>query len=174
MDDRTRKSISKIADWIIEQFDIQIPITDMDAAVAKLGGRIEELEGARVSDCVRKGAIDEEAFVISISKYDSVARRNFAVAHEIGHLFLHMGYMSNYEIWDAYDSQTYRIGTTHREFEAHEFASAFLMPQKEFFDCVYANKVDNAVSTDILASYFNVSSGEIVNRGKWLGVLLWR
>lgn len=174
MNDRTRKNITQIADWIIKNFDIEIPITNMDEVVTKLGGRIEEVEEAIFSDTIKKGDVGDVAFVVQISKYTSNRIRNFAVAHEIGHLFMHMGYMSDYDAWNKMDDDANLIGTTHKEFEAHEFACAFLMPQKEYYDFVYENKENNGISTEKLGAYFGVPNGEAVNRGKWLGVLLWR
>lgn len=175
MDNRTRKNIAKIANWIIEYFEIQVPITDMDMVVAKLGGKVEESNSPIFMDIVRKGTEEEGvSFVVCISKYSSIQRRNFAIAHEIGHLFMHMGYMSNYETWEACDANASLIGTCHEEFEAHEFASAFLMPRQQYFDFLYDHKENNAVSTQVIANHFLVPRVEAVNRGKWLEVLLWK
>ncbi len=174
MNQPTRKSIAKIADWVIDYFEIPIPITDIDAVVEKMGGRIEEIEATGSADIIQANDESGFSFVVSIPQYTSENKRNFAISHELGHLFLHMGYMSNQALWESYDPNASLIGSSHEDFEAHEFAAAFMMPKQKFYDYVYEHKVGNAVSTREISLYFKAPLDEVVSRGKWLEVLVWR
>lgn len=69
---------------------------------------------------------------------NSAVRRQFDAAHELGHCVLH-----NERIGDEDGRTEIRI----REWEANQFAAAFLMPKKAFLtDLVYPNKLDFYVS----------------------------
>lgn len=67
----------------------------------------------------------------------------------------------------------YRNGSSELEYQANEFAAAFLMPRKD-----YKNKLDehikgNMVNTEKIARHFFVSIDAAVNRGIELGYLEW-
>jgi Zn-dependent peptidase ImmA (M78 family) len=40
-----------------------------------------------------------------ISPYQSEERRKFTIAHELGHLFLHMGYLLDSDLWSGQDEK---------------------------------------------------------------------
>lgn len=72
-----------------------------------------------------------QEFAIHVSPFQLDECRRLTIAREIGHLFLHMGYWSSDEWWkDA--ERYYRRGLEEGENEAHEFAAAFLMPEREY------------------------------------------
>ncbi|AWC31850.1 MULTISPECIES: spr1629 family repressor/antitoxin [Bacillus] len=66
---------------------------------------------------------DERPFIMLGNLKKSAARRNFDLAHELGHLLLH--YKVEFSLLD---------NKSHREYEqeANLFAGAFLLPEKEF------------------------------------------
>ena len=101
-------------------------------------------------------------------------RRNFTIAHELGHLFLHMGYQIDEELWKNSDNMILnRFGNSERELEANEFAAAFLMPEKEYKRIAEKYSEGNTVFIRKVAEYFNVSVEAASYRGKWLGYLQW-
>ena len=109
----------------------------------------------------------------SVSPHQPIGRRNFTIAHELGHLFLHMGYKINQEIWERQEVTYFRKGDSEEEYEANEFAAAFLMPKKVYKEIMDRHTEGNIVYTSKIAEEFNVSVKAASNRGKWLGYLVW-
>lgn len=78
---------------------------------------------------------DDIPYIVLGNIKKSAARRNFDLAHELGHLLLH--YKTEFNMLDK---PSYKI----KEDEAHLFASEFLMPMKAFTEDVSKiNKVSN-------------------------------
>lgn len=163
-----------MADAVRDVYSIKGPISDIDQVVQKMGGIVREdfsLDG--FSDGrVRK--LENGGFEITVSPYQTVERRNFTIAHELGHLFLHMGFMTDEERWEAQNNISYyRSGNSELEYQSNEFAAAFLMPKAEYKEVMDENTDGNLVKTSKVAEYFHVSIDAAANRGKWLGYLRW-
>lgn len=78
---------------------------------------------------------DDIPYIVLGNIKKSAARRNFDLAHELGHLLLH--YKTEFNMLDK---PSYKS----KEDEAHLFASEFLMPRKAFTeDILKINKVSN-------------------------------
>ncbi len=175
MDNGMRMKINALAEDIIKLFDIPTPIDDMDMVVTKLGGRLQEdKETSGYSD----GTIDREdlnyPFCIRIPYRQSENRKNFTVAHELGHLFLHMGYMIDSDLWERSRSMKFRrSGNSELELQANEFAAALLMPRGKYKEILDKFSEDNYVFISKVADYFHVSIDAATYRGKWLGYLEW-
>lgn len=170
MNAATRNMINSLTEDILQLFNIHVPIENLDELVDSLGGRIKE--DIKYSD----GAVQKEgdAFIIWISPFQDEKRRRFTIAHELGHLFLHMGYLTNKELWNKQENKIYqRIGNSEKEYQANEFAAAFLMPRKAYFKVMNENLSGNKVNTSKIAEHFNVSVEAASNRGKFLGYLKW-
>ena len=115
-----------------------------------------------------------DGFRIIVSPYQDEKRERFTIAHELGHLFLHMGYRTNKELWARQENNIYhRIGSSEKEYQANEFAAAFLMPASEYLTVLKRIADGNVVDTSKIAEYFNVSVEAASNRGKFLGYLRW-
>ncbi len=175
MDNSMRIQINALAEDIIKLFDIPMPIDDMDMVVTKLGGRLQEDEAI---NCYSDGIIEREdlnyPFSIKIPYSQSENRKNFTVAHELGHLFLHMGYMINSDLWESSRSMKfYRKGNSEMELQANEFAAALLMPKEKYKEILDKFSEDNYVLIAKVADYFHVSIDAATYRGKWLGYLEW-
>ena len=173
MNSKLRKTINEIAEIIIETLDINIPIDSLDKIVTNLGGKIirkYELDGAD-----GKVYRDGERFVIEIPMIDNKCREKFTIAHELGHLFLHMGYAIDEKLWEKNKDKVYlRKEVGEMEYQAHEFAAAFLMPREIFFEVMNENyNGDGTYSMNKVADYFQVSLESAINRGRWLGILSW-
>lgn len=162
--------INSLTQDILTLFNIQIPIQDIDELVGMLGGSIQTDFSCTDGSVVKEG----ESFRILISPFQDEKRRRFTIAHELGHLFLHMGYLTNAELWERQDENIYhRLGSSEKEYQANEFAAAFLMPQKEYIKIMNENIIGDKVNTSKIAEYFNVSVEAASNRGKFLGYLKW-
>uniref|UniRef100_UPI003AB21698 ImmA/IrrE family metallo-endopeptidase n=1 Tax=Anaerostipes caccae TaxID=105841 RepID=UPI003AB21698 len=169
-----KQLINEMANEVIRQYNITIPITNIDEVVRRMNGSIQENSAI---DGFSDGRIRKDgssSFVIEVSPFQTVERRNFTVAHEIGHLFLHMGFMTNESRWNSQKNITYyRNGNLESEYQSNEFAAAFLMPEDEYERIMDKNTEGNLVNTLEIARYFHVSVDAAANRGKWLGFLKW-
>ena len=174
MDRERRAFINQEADRIRARLDIGVP-ADPEIAVRRLGGEIirKPRHQMPAEAVIRpKG----EAFVIELSEDSFPGRERFSIAHELGHLFLHMGF-GNPHLWRlqaAYkDLAMTRLGYNEQEFEAHEFAGAFLMPAEEFRSVAEANKTNGSYKLKSIAEHFGVSIDAAKRRGQWLNLFSW-
>lgn len=173
MNSKIRNLINDLADQILDYYNIDIPISDIRETVSMLGGRVETNNNlsAFADGLVKK---DKDGFVIIVSPYQSSEREKFTIAHEIGHLFLHMGYKCDDDLWNKQtETEYYRNGNSEEEYEASEFAASFLMPEDVYRDILKQNTKNGKVAIDKIASFFGVSNMAAINRGKWLGCLQW-
>lgn len=169
MTDLLRKKIKQIVDVLIESCEIETPV-DLQNLVTSLGGEITTLtEESSVFGSVKR--IDNNRFIISVSPNQNEHRKRFTVAHELGHLFLHMGFPEE----KTENVEMYRIGASEQEYQANEFAACLLMPEKEFIEVVMSNTDNSSAEVNInaVAQYFNVSETSAINRGRWLGIIQW-
>lgn len=172
MDPRKQAEIRLLADTVRESLDLGVPI-DVEMAVQRLGGEV--IRSARVDpDVEAKVARAGERFKIFIQKGKPEARQRFSIAHELGHLFLHMGYLIDPDRWsesDEYrDSVYYRFGHGIEEEEANEFAAAFLMPEDEFRGITARLLSRGPDAVDEIARHFATSRDATVVRGNVLGI----
>lgn len=78
---------------------------------------------------------DDRAYIVLGTIRKTAARRNFDLAHELGHLLLH--YTHEFTIQDADTNKTL-------EQEANFFAGEFLLPEEQFMnECKMINKKSN-------------------------------
>ena len=171
MNNELRMLINNLTQDIIDLYNIQIPIQNINDVVMALGGRIEEsIDINNMSDgSIRK---QDNGFIVYVLPFQSSERKKITIAHELGHLFLHMGYKINSELWNKQENATYyRAGDSLIEYQANEFAAALLMPKKLYKEIMDQYTIGNKVETDKIASYFGVSISAASNRGKFLGYL---
>ena len=173
MDFATQRYIDNLAEAIIKAYDITIPVHNIDAVVQRMGGTVEEQKGLDdlYDGTIRKTGYD--SFSIAISPFQSQKRKAFTVAHELGHLFLHMGFLIDPVVWENQDDTVYRrFGSSEQEYQANEFAAALLMPQKEYVEVLKRNIRNGRVDISAVANYFHVSNAAAGNRGRFLGYLI--
>lgn len=172
MDTATRNYINSLAQNIINFYNITIPITNIESVVKLIGGEIEEKFNF---DDMCDGSISKygiNSFRIIISPYQNNERKSFTIAHELGHLFLHMGYMTNDSVWQTQYQAVYRrFGATEQEYQANEFAAALLMPINNYRQIIDKYSIGNQVNIAEVAKYFKVSISAATNRGRFLGYL---
>ena len=158
MDSSTRIFIDNLAEAVIDAYGITIPIDNIEDVVKKIGGEI--VEKADLDDLydgtIRK--VDQSSFSIVISPFQSEGRKAFTVAHELGHLFLHMGFGVDPDLWSRQNDTIYRrFGTS----------------EQEYLSELLRNKTDDGkVCISEIADYFHVSNAAAGNRGKFLGYLI--
>lgn len=178
---KRRKIIENVANVVKKHFDITRVKTldEWMKTIEKMGGMLLinknlfcDAKIYKISDDGENGVF----FKIEISPNQSQARINFSIAHELGHLFLHMFYRINYDNWRNIEiGKSYnRIGNNEIESQANEFAAEFLMPKVEFLNKLEEYKEStNSYNIQPIADYFGVSEQAVLNRGKWLGVFAW-
>ena len=162
--------IHVFAEQISRQLAVE-PGDVLESLVARLGGRVtyngsyESIGGAPPS-IVAAGLRD---FTIYLPIDTSQVRDRFTIAHELGHLFLHLpmvqkrwpsGRMRATRWVDQSDSQQQRA-----EWEANWFAAAFLMPSEDFRDYW-----EQAPDLERIASKFAVSEKAAKYRAIALGL----
>lgn len=172
-----RKRINKLAEKIRLALEMTAPPYDPEEAISKLNGIISyDIQDCNTDAYIEK--IDEEHFCIHLNQYKHHNRERFTLAHELGHLFLHMGYIIDNEKWNSlsvveesifYRDNTYSID----EYEANEFAASFLMPFDEFMNVAEKNLDNNRYNLEPISKHFDVSIDAVANRGKWLGIFRW-
>lgn len=168
-----RQEINRLASQIRHALELDVTPFPVDTAVERLRGRIELSESSEAEAMVKKAG---DSFVIALAA-QLETRRRFSVAHELGHLFLHMGYLIDPEKWAAIDeyrdAPKYRYGFSEEEYEAHEFAAALLMPADAFRSSVARLATGGRTPLNPIAEQFQVSMDAARVRGQWLGVFEW-
>jgi predicted transcriptional regulator len=148
----------------ILEFDVGAPL---EPIVSRLGGEISY--NAPEEHAEKSGAIVARApedFTIYLASFTSPIRDRFTIAHELGHLFLHLPMVKKRDP-DATMIATRWVDETNQdqqraEWEANWFAAGFLMPAEEFLE--YKDH-----DVEYIASRFNVSVQAAQIRLKLLG-----
>ena len=156
---------------IIDLYHIQIPIQDIDEAVKMFGGRVEEdrEKYCKYCDFISK---ERDSFAIYISPYYKSERRKMIIAQQLGHLFLHMGYQTNHDLWNHQKEGRFQEKNNPEQArQANSFAFALLMPEKEYRKMIDLNSEGLLVQTKNIAEYFGVSLAAAAQRGRGLNIL---
>lgn len=142
---------------------------DIVKAIKKLGGRI--VSGSTGDEDTESGSMIARSlsdFVIYVSPFTSLERDRFTIAHELGHLLLHLpkalathpgATMRATRYVDNDDEKQRRA-----EWEANWFAAAFLMPSREF-------EIEFKKGAEFAQRKFKVSSSAVEARAKSLGLI---
>lgn len=167
MKSEIRQYINELGEKLYRMLNLE-PNFNINEVVENLGGRLELVDNlgdvsARIEKISRNIPNNTEDFLITVSESDPLTRRRFSIAHELGHLFLHMDFLDDKK-WNenngVKDSIKYRYGHSVEETEAHEFAASFLMPVEEFVSSYNELKMDNNSKEGIIrdiAQRFGVS-----------------
>lgn len=183
MNPARRTQIERMAAIVRTNTDITAMPVDPAEVVKKLNGRVKDkwalAKGVEaLVQRIADGSDCEFEIQISVTVHDN--RRKFSIAHELGHLFLHMGYKTNPTKWatvEPYlDGAMFRQGHTEEEYEANEFAGALLMPKDLFAEQVKANEnpETHRIRVQPIADFFGVSVDAVKTRGALLRLLAWK
>ena len=163
-----------------EQADSFFPI-DINSVITDLNGIIKE----DITDLSSDGYIQYTDappldFEIHIRNISDERRKRFTLAHELGHLFLHMDFFDiekrkQHKVYQ--DCRFYRKegNYTEEELQTNEFAASFLMPSKKFIEVATRSLIENGAAYDVnrISDFFGVSNLAAITRGRWLGVFAW-
>ena len=124
----------------------------LEDMVFALGGILKEspMQGAE-GRILMNG---DKAVITINSNITYPGKRNFVIAHEIGHFVLHKGLTPFYSDTDKTLAEWYKNGP--QEQQANQFASELLMPS-DLFKSKIAGKKLNLSLIEQIAGYFNVS-----------------
>lgn len=173
MDILTQNYINELAQKIISIYNITIPIMDIERIVQQMGGKIEEkFNFDDICDgTIRKNGTN--SFYIAVTPFQELERRTFTIARELGHLFLHMGFRINNQLWEQQSETVYRrFRLAEQEDQANEFATSLLMPKEIYKKILNENLSGNTVDISKIAYYFRVSVATVTKRGRILGYLI--
>uniref|UniRef100_UPI0031B58F76 ImmA/IrrE family metallo-endopeptidase n=1 Tax=Clostridioides difficile TaxID=1496 RepID=UPI0031B58F76 len=142
----------------------------MNNVVDKMGGIIKKDNSlSKFSDSyIRKLKNSHYEFEIVIPYSQSNHISNMHIAKALGHLFLHMRYNIDDDIWNSQKiNDFYKSKNLQEEEQAKEFALALIMPKSEF-DLIEENGV---INIDKVSKYFNVNQRDSLNRAYSLGYI---
>lgn len=141
------RQIQKIAEGVLDEYHITIPIKDIGSVVATLGGKIEEAKDVFGHGVIKTG---DHSFILSLWQYkvptdDPVAYYNYAATKLLGLLFIGMGFQTDEDLWQRQPLgqiiHFHDLGPgSDPECRAQAFARAFMMPRKQFLDFVKKSK----------------------------------
>jgi Zn-dependent peptidase ImmA (M78 family) len=163
-----KSSVEAFANQVAQKLGFR-PGDDIVKPVKKLGGKI--VAGSTGDEDIQSGSMIARSlsdFIIYVSPFTSLERDRFTIAHELGHLLLHLPKVLKAKP-DAVMRATRHVDNSDErqrraEWEANWFAAAFLMPAAEF-QIQYNKGVENAQRT------FKVSSAAVEARAKSLGLV---
>ena len=150
---------------------------DPHDAISKLKGEVQyDIQNHNTDAFIKR--LGETSFCVHLNEARPPQRARFTLAHGLGHLFLHMGYIFDPEKWKSQsvfnESVFFRDSRYSKdEYEANEFAAAFLMPREEFLEIAEENLAGIKYRLQPIAEHFEVSIHAVSNRGKWLGLFQW-
>ena len=169
---KKNKVIEELTQDIISNYNIQIPINNIDKVIEKLGGEVKESNNIEKLVKGRLKKENDNKFKIIIPIFKHKEDRTFAIAQELGHLFLHMGYQTNKKIWDKYKkNEYYDSDDVASELQANYFAMALLMPKYRYIERVNNTIVDGRINVMNIAEYFGVSISTAHTRGEIIGII---
>lgn len=173
MTDYIRNMINSLAEDILDIYKIGFRVDDINDLVQKLGGSIQMKKDFSYASLEKNG----DGFKIIVSSYQDEQRKRFAIAQELGHLFLHMGYKTNAEIWEKQaDKVPFQEKDPEKVRQANEFAAALLMPRYIFFLTLeaasdIAESGKRTIHMQAVADFFNVSLSAAYTRAKIFGII---
>lgn len=176
MNNYTLRWIEDLTENILYEYDVTIPIINIEELVEKIGGKVVYDNLEFNSSWIEK--IDDKYFLIKINTNDDWFMRHYEdknyikriIAYELGHLFLYMGYKINNEL--------YKSIQINKEYHTHLleldnvsiFKNSLFMPRNDFARIMEKYKTkDNTIDPQEIANYFNIGYGDVINRGRVLG-----
>lgn len=146
------KLIWQLADLVSAKMKYR-PSSSLHKLIERLGGTIEFING---NDAISKTSyikVENSSFTIYLSSDNFPLRERYILAHELGHYILHSrcGTMPIEANHADYASDELANGV---EFEAHEFACAFLISEAEYKKI--AQKTERAPDAIMMAAHFYV------------------
>lgn len=150
--------IEELTEKNINVYKIQIPIINIKEVIRSIGGKIVYVNSY---DELVDGNIvktHDKKFNILLSVLNKNNNNNFTIAYSLGHIFLHMGYRTNFSLWNnIVINKQYKFEFLKQEKQAEYFALSLLMPQTTFLKVFYKYSNNNMVDMTEVANHFKVS-----------------
>lgn len=176
MNNCTLRWIEELTENILYEYDITIPIINIEELVEKIGGNVVYDNLKFDFSCIEK--TDNNSFLIKINTNDDYFKKYYEtenyikriIADELGYLFLYMGYQTNNELWKSIsikkEYHTHLLELDHVSI----FKDSLFMPRNDFTKIIEKYKTkDNTIDPQKIADYFNIGYGDVINRGRVLG-----
>lgn len=149
--------INRLTEEIVKAYHVKIPILNMKNIVRMMGGCVKEDKEFDEFDDKPIKKNENGSFQITISKKKDKRYQNFEIARELGHIFLHMGFEINNEIWIRQDtSKPKQFTQCEQLYQANLFAESLLIPQDKAIHFLKENKMLDSYNVRELATYFHV------------------
>lgn len=174
MNEEVKEYINNIA-GIVKKHYKKAKAGSLEEFVRMLGGVVKEDSetGLTADGSINKQEGTDE-FTILLVPGMTKERKQFIIAHELGHLFLHLDFGRDPEKWIKTCYVGYfEGGDPEKEQQANEFAEVFLMPQEEYIKTLEKCTDREIVNIDKVAQHFNVTRNIAEHRGRSLGYLRW-
>lgn len=168
MDKNKKELIKIIADLLHEKAQLTDDF-DIENLVKRLNGLLVYTVKTDVDASIQIGTSEDEyKFVITCRDDMAPKRQRFSIAHELGHLFLHMLNKKPEDVTNLVYNRE-RTGSQ-TEVEANEFAAALLMPEEKFLKVAEENCINDIYDVSRIAEKFLVSEQACDIRGRVLGI----
>lgn len=152
MNNWTLREIEDLTENILYEYDVTIPIVNIEELVEKLGGKVVYDNLNFDFSCIEK--MDDNSFLIKINTNDDYFKKYYEeknyikriIANELGHLFLYMGYQTNNEIWQSFlMKKEYRTHLLELD-NVSIFKDSLFMPRNDFTKIIEKYKTkDNTI-----------------------------
>ncbi len=158
----TKLILNKIAE-IRKKFNLTLkPFFDLEVLVKDVG--LDKIQSVEFKDPSISGYIDFADKKIYLNKDNSFHRKRFTIAHELGHLFLHLQkFIENPKLYSVFKRD--KKDSSIEEREANFFAANLLVPEELLQDYLLVTKNNNDLS-----KVFGVSNEVIIIRRSDLDV----
>ena len=170
---------------LLKTFDAMDGNIDIYKLITSLGGSIEERSHS-TSRLAKNARVEKkgDSFVIYVKQKGDIANVRFAIACELGHLFMHMKFKIDNSVFysledhcNAFDDiKTYTQQFRRMYEEVEFFASELLIPSSSFiemFNKLSEDDIDETILMTSLAKHFNVGYESVFYRSRGLGLLSW-
>ncbi len=158
--------INNIIDNLNMEHDLSFPENSILDVAERLGISVKTVTFKEDIAGLLDYGTENQGSQIFISETDNEKKRNFTIAHEIGHLLLHEMNRGRLKI-DRHDIQTLTKKSANEE-EADYFAAELLVPQLKLKEIIFKARMPEWDLINYCSTYFNVSKSVIANRLKWL------
>ena len=151
---------------IVNDFINKNPPLRVEALVKALGIQIKHvsLPDARSAHLTYDG--DKDKYMITVNDSEHTNRKNFSIAHELGHFFLHRDEVKKQKRMDRGPIESAsKPEERQREIEANKYASVLLV-SNQALDKFLSSIGEEKISVERLSSKFEVSTQVIRIRMK--------
>lgn len=187
MSDSDMIKADRIVDRLYEEFALPFPIPDPREIIPLFGGVYEATSSYKINGdtaaVIKHGngftiAICEPGVPYGIDLYQKI-EMDFLVYRTIGQLILYMGYLVRPKKWESYAQGIYRykdIRFVKYRTQLEYFANAMMLPKRVYTNALVRHTktgIPHGVDVDRMAEELGTTAGQVMERGKQLGLYIW-